>query len=255
MAEVKMADGSTYTVTTLLGDGDSNVKLTKSDKAGMGYLTVGLSLSPAKESGYEVCSSRSPGCTNACLFTSGMGQVNAVKRARIAKTILFFEQRELFMSMLGAELIRHVKRAKKQDKILACRLNVLSDLQWEKLYPDLFVAFKEVQFYDYTKHLRRAAQWKSIDFPSNYHLTFSRSETNDDVVQKIIGENWPINVAVVFDSLPEKWNGRKVINGDETDLRFLDPDRVIVGLKAKGKARKEDSGFVIRGISLPMVNA
>ena len=55
-----------------------------------------------------------------------------------------------------------------------------------------------------------------------------------------------MNVAVVFrKELPATYLGRKVINGDETDLRFLDEKNVIVGLKAKGKAKKDTSGFVV----------
>jgi hypothetical protein len=127
---VKLPDGSTYTVKELLGDGDSNVKLTKSDKANVGYLTVGLSLAPAKLSGYEMCASRSPGCTQACLNYAGMGQVKAIQRARLAKTILFMEHRDTFMSMLYGEIAKYRNRAHKQEKKLACRLNMLSDVLW-----------------------------------------------------------------------------------------------------------------------------
>lgn len=252
MATVEMADGSTYEVKTLLGKGDSNAKLNKSDKSGKGYLTVGLSLSPAKESGYEVCSSRSPGCTDACLFTSGHGAFEPVKLARIAKTRLFFQDRQTFMVMLVNELEKHNYRAKKQDKILACRLNVVSDLQWEKMYPLLFNTFNDVQFYDYTKHYARMIRTcpvPSRNWPSNYHLTFSRSETNDKEALEVLRSGG--NVTVVFHKvLPAEFQGYKVINGDETDLRFLDPINVVVGLKAKGRGRKDKSGFVV---SLPMV--
>jgi hypothetical protein len=54
-----------------------------------------------------------------------------------------------------------------------------------------------------------------------------------------------MNVAAVFHKVPETYLGRTVINGDETDLRFLDPKGVIVGLKAKGKAKKDTTGFVV----------
>ncbi len=96
--------------------------------------------------------------------------------------------------------------------------------------------------------------------PLNYSLTFSRSETNDKTCRKILTKGG--NVAMVFTGkeLPKHvsfdWPGswrktcegshaHKVFNGDETDLRFLDPHNVIVGLTAKGKARKDDSGFAI----------
>jgi len=252
---VKLPDGSTYTVKELLGDGDSNIKLTKSDKANVGYLTVGLSLAPAKLSGYEMCASRSPGCTQACLNYAGMGQIKSVQKARIAKTILFMEQRDIFMSMMFAELRKHYKRAYKQNKRLACRLNMLSDIPWEKIDREMFNTFADVQFYDYTKHEKRMAAFElsrmhqdSSFFPLNYHLTFSRSETNLKEVSGIYTYKYA-NVAVVFDSkdLPVHYAGREVINGDETDLRFLDKPRVIVGLYAKGKKGREDnSGFIVK---------
>jgi hypothetical protein len=260
---VTLNDGSLYIVRTLLGEGDSNAKLTKSDNANKGYLTVGLSLAPANESGYQVCSSSSPGCRQACLFTAGHGQMNSVRKGRTAKTIALFEERDTFMDMLYRELVTARNRANKQGKLLACRLNVLSDIMWEKVFPNLFEDFKDVQFYDYTKHIRRAILygmekegiWGKGNFPANYHLTFSRSEKNDKDVNWLINNNCPVNIAIVFDSkaLPETWRGRRVINGDETDLRFLDESGTVVGLYAKGKAKKDSSGFVIQ-TSLNLIN-
>jgi hypothetical protein len=248
MTLVKMADGSEYKVNTLLGKGDSNTKLSKSDKSGKGYLTVGLSLAPAKESGYEVCSNRSLGCTQACIFTSGHGVYAPVRLARIAKTRLWFQDRDTFKSMLVKELQKHVKRATKQGKRLACRLNVFSDIAWEKVWPELFVMFPQVQFYDYTKNVNRAAMFSLGELPKNYHLTFSRSETNSEQVKVLLELGCKTNIAVVFDSkdLPSQWQGRSVVNGDETDLRFLDKPYSIVGLYAKGKGKKDESGFVVQ---------
>lgn len=258
MVAVLMQDGSTYDVKTLLSHGDSNTKLRKSNSKSVEYLTVGLSLSPAKESGYEMCGSRSPGCTKACLYTSGIGVYENTKRARIAKTRLFHQDRTLFKQMLFAELSKWASKARKQGKQLACRLNVVSDVMWEKVFPELFTVFPDVQFYDYTKHVRRALTYSvarktgDSSFPHNYHLTFSRSETNDDDVSFLIENDCPINIAVVFDSkeLPEWWNGRKVINGDETDLRFLDESDTIIGLYAKGQGKKDTSGFVVQSLGL-----
>lgn len=258
-ATVRLKDGTSYTVKELLGDGDSNHKLLKSDKANKGFLTVGLSLSPANESGYEMCASRSPGCTRACLNTSGLGQMRNVQTARIAKTILFMEQRDTFLKMLYNDLIRAGKRAYKANKLLACRLNVYSDVVWEKIFPSLFTDFVGVQFYDYTKHAKRAFAFARGELPRNYHLTFSRSETNWVDVAQIV-QNTKCNVAVVFaGQLPEKWMTRRVINGDNNDLRFLDPRGVIVGLVPKGRGRKDTSGFVVSreaspAYSLPVLN-
>lgn len=227
-----------YLVRQLLSDGDSNVKLSKSNKSGKGYLTLGLSLSPANESGFNTCARASEGCKKACIFTSGRGGLfPAVNRARVAKTLAFFGQRDAFFTMLRRDLERGRAQARRKGLTLAVRLNVFSDLPWERIAPWIFTEFRDVQFYDYTKVPGRVT-------PRNYHLTFSRSEVNeqDALAEYARGRN----VAVVFDSkeLPKRWNGKRVLNGDETDLRFLDR-RGIVGLYAKGDGRKDASGFVV----------
>lgn len=249
---VKMQDGSTYNVGKLLAKGDSNTKLRKSDKSGKGYLTAGLSLSPANESGYEVCASRSPGCTQACLFTAGYGVYESVKLARIAKTRYFFQEREAFLAQLKAELVKHAKRAQKKGLRLAVRLNVVSDIPWEAICPSLFSDFPDIQFYDYTKHAKRMVS----KLPVNYHLTFSRSEINDSVCKEVCEQSPQANIAVVFSSkvLPTTWNGISVVNGDETDLRFLDPPGSIIGLYAKGRGRKDTSGFVVSIPTIGLIN-
>jgi hypothetical protein len=163
--------------------------------------------------------------------------MHVVQDARIAKTIAFFEQRSWFLQQLRSELIVARRRAHANDLILAARLNVMSDLPWETIDPYLFSDFADVQFYDYTKRPNRLV-------PANYHLTFSRSETNE--LQALQEYRNGRNVAVVFETpnLPKTWNGIRVFSGDQTDLRFLDP-RGIVGLYAKGKARQTDSPFVV----------
>lgn len=243
-----------YRLTTILSKGDTNAKLYKSNHAdGVEYETVGVSLAPANLSGYEMCRGRSKGCTASCLNTAGMGQINMVQAARIAKTKLLMEQRETFVSRLKTELATAERRARKAGKRLACRLNILSDFAWEDEVHSLFTDFSEVQFYDYTKILSRAVRFAigGNRFPSNYHLTFSRSESNSKNVDILL--NGPVNISVVFDKspLPESWRGRPVINGEETDLRFLDPPGSIIGLIAKGKGKKDTSGFVL---SLDMVS-
>jgi hypothetical protein len=235
MQNVTLPNGATYTVKSLLGAGDTNAKLAKS--GGKGYLTFGLSLAPSNTSGYNVCSRATEGCKSGCLFYAGRGSFENVKTARIAKTILFFQHRDVFRSMLFAELENARKLATRKGMILAVRLNVLSDLPWERIFPELFTHFSDVQFYDYTKIPGRVT-------PSNYHLTFSRSETNE---REALAEfRRGLNVAVVFSdkAIPSHWHTVPVLNGDETDLRFLDK-RGIVGLYAKGTGRKDTSGFVV----------
>jgi hypothetical protein len=129
------------------------------------------------------------------------------------------------------------------------RLNGTSDLAWEKYTigdQNIFELFPDVQFYDYTKVLGRKVQKYK-----NYHLTFSAADGNDTDVEKAVAAG--MNVAMVFDKLPETYMGRPVFNADETDLRFLDPAGVIAGLKAKGRAKKDTTGFVRRTIEIKAV--
>jgi len=214
-----------------------------------GYNTYILHLAPADLSGYETCPKRTAGCTSACLNTAGRGGIfkkgettNVIQKARIRKTKAFFENRQAFLNELTVEIIKTKTKAEKQGLIPVFRLNGTSDLAWEKYEvangKNIFQMFPEVQFYDYTKINNR----KVAHIP-NYHLTFSKADGNDMDTRLAISNG--MNVAVVFHKVPENYLGRPVINGDETDLRFLDPKGVIVGLKAKGKAKKDLSGFVV----------
>ena len=162
---------------------------------------------------------------------------NVIQKARIRKTKMFFEQRDQFMADLESDIRAGIKQAEKMNMIPAFRLNGTSDLAWEKY--GIIEKFPEVQFYDYTKIVGR-----KVSHLKNYHLTFSNADGNINDVLKAKSNG--MNVAVVFrKELPATYLGRKVINGDETDLRFLDEKNVIVGLKAKGKAKKDTSGFVV----------
>ena len=222
-----------------------------------GYNTYILHLAPANLSGYETCAKRTAGCTAACLNTAGHGGMfkkgettNVVQEARKRKTRMFFEMREVFMFELVRDIKNAIKASEKKGLIPVFRLNGTSDLAFEKYsckrdgveYNNIFEAFPEVQFYDYTKILGR-----KVSHIPNYHLTFSAADGNDADVLKAIAQG--MNVATVFglkktEPMPETYNGRPVFNGDESDLRFLDPRGVIVGLYAKGRAKKDTSGFV-----------
>jgi hypothetical protein len=218
-----------------------NPKLLKGQK--LGYLSFILHLAPADISGKEVCPKRTAGCTAACLNTAGRGGMfkkgeftNVIQQARLRKTKMFFENRDQFLADLEADIRLGIKQAEKKNMIPCFRLNGTSDLSWEKY--GIIEKFPEVQFYDYTKVLGR-----KVSHLPNYHLTFSKADGNDIDVRMAASKG--MNVAAVFKEMPETYIGRKVINGDETDLRFLDEKGVIVGLKAKGKAKKDTTGFVI----------
>jgi hypothetical protein len=187
------------------------------------------------------------------LNTAGRGgmfkkgeSTNMIQEARIRKTKMFYEQRQDFMLALKKDIELAIKQSKKLGLIPVIRLNGTSDLSWEKydMIPgqNVFECFPDIQFYDYTKILGRKV--KGI---ANYNLTFSAADGNDADVYSAISQGY--NIATVFGikktlPMPETYMGRPVFNGDESDLRFLDPKGVVVGLYAKGKAKKDTSGFV-----------
>ena len=222
----------------------ANPKIQKGTK--LGYLSFILHLAPATLSGKETCPKRTAGCTAACLNTAGRGgmfkkgeNTNMIQQARIRKTKEFFENRDQFMKDLYHDVRKGIKQAERLGLTPVFRLNGTSDLAWEKYTVgttdmNLFELFPTVQFYDYTKVLGR----KISQYP-NYHLTFSKADGNDADVQRALAQG--LSVVAVYDQIPEG-----VPSADETDLRFLDPKGIMLGLKAKGRARKDYSGFVIR---------
>ena len=227
----------------------SNPKVQKGTK--FGYLTAILHFAPHKLSGKNVCPKASPECIQLCLNTAGRGGIikrgdttNRIQECRIRRTRLFVENRNEFFRQLVADIRKVVRIADGMNLKPAIRLNGTSDIRWENILVDdgfdgktIFEIFPTVQFYDYTKIPGR------LNLP-NYHITFSRSELNQfDATEEMYSGR---NVAVVFDTVPNFWNDTPVIDGDESDLRFLDPKGVVVGLKAKGKARKSTYNFVVR---------
>lgn len=219
---------------------DTNGKTIKGQKKG--YMTGILYLAPANISGHEVCAKRSAGCTVSCLYSAGRGAFTNVQKARIAKTKWFFDNRETFMVQLVDDIRAVIRKADREDMIPVVRLNGTSDIPWERIpvmgKKNVMELFPDVQFYDYTKRSNRK------NLPSNYHLTFSLAEDNDADAEIALQNN--MNVAIVFRTVnfPASFEGREVVDGDETDLRFLDGHGKIIALKAKGKAKKDFTGFV-----------
>lgn len=216
----------------------ANTKTLKGEK--YGYKTYILHLAPSLISGFQTCPKASAGCAAACLNKAGMGAFSNVQQARINRTKMFFQERDVFMTQLANEIRRAVKKAKKEGLQLLVRPNGTSDIPWEKIRVEgarnIFELFPEVQFYDYTAIPNRTV-------PENYHLTFSRKESNSADVATALRNG--LNVAVVFDKLPATYLGRPVVSGDDTDIRVNDPKGVVVGLKAKGPAKRDLSGFVV----------
>lgn len=223
---------------TLLAVG-TNIKTAKGDAKGE-YLTAILYMAPHKQNSSQVnlCPRATQGCAAACLYTAGRGRFDNVKKARIRKADWFIKDRSAFLKQLDHELLLFSSYARRKGLKPAVRLNGTTDIQWER-YLDL-TKYPEITFYDYTK-------WSPMerDVPANYKLTYSRSEkTPDLVVSASVATNH--NVAVVFRKvIPSTYLGHPVINGDADDMRFLDPTGVIVGLTAKGDAKKDTSGFVV----------
>jgi hypothetical protein len=221
----------------------ANPKIQKGTK--LGYLSFILHLAPSTLSGKNTCPKATKGCIAACLNTAGRGgmfkrgeNTNMIQKARIRKTQYFFNQRQDFMLDLKRDIEKAIKMAERLGLIPVFRLNGTSDLSWEKydMIPgqNVFECFPTVQFYDYTKILGR-----KVKGYANYHLTFSKADGNDSDVAEALLQG--MSVVAVYDQIPQG-----VPSADETDLRFLDPKGVMLGLKAKGRAKKDYTGFVIR---------
>ena len=241
----------------------ADAKTIKGQKKGL--LTAIMYLAPWKLSGYQVCPlAEIAGCVGDCLNTAGRGgmarpdedtvtidghtiKLNAIQKARIARTRFFFEDRPAFMAQLSTEIVAAKKKADKMGYDLVIRLNGTSDIRWEDvdyLGKNIFATFSDIMFYDYTKIPNR-----KVAGIKNYHLTFSYSARPDyqKIVQKaqeFYGKS--INFAFVYmNVMPKKFMNLEVINGDLDDARFLDSPGVAVALKAKGRARKSNSGFAL----------
>jgi hypothetical protein len=259
-----------------------NPKTVKGDKGGE-YATAIMYLAPASQSGLgNVCPMAvQAGCEKACLFKAGMGGVfTNIPASRIARTQRYFQDRAAFLRDLVCDIEGFVRWCAKRGVKPAVRLNGTSDIQWEVGHPveltrrtehgmsyvvhhnSIFEAFPEVQFYDYTKVYKRAYR----TLPSNYRLTLSYSAANEAYSQAVVkaARETGANLAVVYRTkatrdwmmeqpirtvVAEGWGGeyvqRPVIDGDSDDMRFLDATGVIVGLYAKGPAKKDATGFVV----------
>jgi len=219
---------------------DNNAKTVKGQKNG--YKTAILYLAPSSQSGFNVCPMASQGCKKACLYTAGHGRFNNVQQGRINKTRWFIQERETFLIQLEKEITNHIKNSERKGFIPCVRLNGTSDIAWENF--EIIQKFSMVQFYDYTKVYKRALKFINGELPRNYHITYSLNEDNHAHAFEVLRNGG--NISAVFrKEVPKKYNGFRVIDADETDLRFTDPRNVICGLKAKGEARTDYSGFVL----------
>jgi hypothetical protein len=232
---------------------DTNAKTIKVEKYGI--KTAILYLMPSDKSGQQLCPMAAIAqCEKPCLFTAGRGAMSNVMLARLRKTLYFNQYRDEFMHQLHNELIRERAKAKRLGYKLVVRLNGTSDIRFENIplgyaYANIMQALPDIQFYDYTKIANR-----NKGLPANYDLTFSYSgvEAYQPYVAKAVANGERIAVVFRNRSIVEAmlangdtFLGLPIVDGDDTDIRHLDAKGVIVALYAKGKARKDQSGFVV----------
>jgi len=224
---------------------DDNPKTTKGRRRG--FLTAALMLAPARTSGVaNMCGHCTEGCMFSCLFTAGRGRMPTQRSARVRRTLRLLRDPYGFAEDLRRDLRCLERSADRWGMLPAARLNCTSDQAWEETHPWVFEEHPAVQFYDYTKDPARYRRFLDGRMPCDYHLTFSRSERNENLCMEFLRDGG--TVAVVFDRLPTTWRGYPVRDGDLDDLRFLDTPGV-VGLKAKGRATQDATGFVVRSAS------
>lgn len=223
--------------------GSSSAKTIKGEK--IGYLTSICYLVPDE----KLCPfAQSAGCFDSCLKSAGRGAFDKTQLARAKKTAFFKENQRAFMLSMAADIWSHARRAKKLGLTPLVRPNGTSDIPFENILIDsrtIFHMFAEVQFYDYTKHPSRNLTGKTA---GNYDLTYSFSAiTPKPISIKGLTNRHNLRAAVVFQhqaDIPAEFRGWQVVDGDNTDVRHLEPTGVVVALYAKGKAKRDTGGFV-----------
>lgn len=229
---------------------DTNAKTVKGQK--YGYMTGVLYLSPYNKSGRNVCAMAAIAqCHKPCLDTAGRGVFDSVQQARLRKTDLFFTDRDQFMHLFVQDILRLERMAQREGLMPVCRPNGTSDIKWENVdfdfngthYANIFEMFPFMQFYDYTK-----TPGRDVSGWINYDLTFSYSGVPGFQTYVRHAKEQGMRIAAVFrkrDEIPDRFLGMECVDGDDSDLRFLDPKGVVVALYAKGRARMDTSGFVV----------
>jgi len=217
------------------------------------YVTAIMYLTPWKSAGINTCAmAEQAKCIDGCLTSAGRGAMSNVQAGRARKTEWFASDRAGFMAQMVADLESFANWCARKSVKPAARLNGTSDIRFELIpvvrngakFPNIFAAFPEVTFYDYTKIANR-----KIDGIANYSLTWSYSAANPAyAAMSETAKARGMNIAVVFrdkESIPAQFLGMPTLDGDRDDMRFLDAPGHVVALYAKGKAKRDASGFVI----------
>ena len=231
-----------YKKRALLSKGQTNSKTAKNTRE-----TRILYLAPAFQNtkGWTICSHASKGCIAACLFSAGRGSFQSVQVARSRRTEFYLQHKNEFLAQLYGELCKFNSLMQKRGTVGAVRLNGTSDIDFlysfdKGLDISLLDEFSNLVFYDYTKNPARVQRYNG----SKYNLCFSRSECNEEKAIQVLQSGGTVSV-VFRDELPTTWHGFRVVDGDKRDDLMLDVRNVVLGLRAKGKAKKDVSGFVI----------
>lgn len=232
---------------------NSSAKIVKGEKKD--YNTLVLYLAASDMSGLNICPMATDGCRQACLVESGRAKmikkgekISNIIWARLKKTWLYYANREFFNAWLNAEITSAKKKATKEGKNFAVRLNGTSDIDIKRFSVDgelLLDIHKDVQFYDYTKVPKQLMN--SLEF-DNYDVTFSFANSNQfaNLDNSFIALDQGHKIAVCFDKkafggeFPKTFLGYEVANGDETDLTFLQ-EKQVLGLDVK-KVKKDQTG-------------
>lgn len=251
-----------HAICTILAKPESNPKVAKNGKI-VDVMTAPMHLAPSWLSGFNVCPQSSAGCRDACLHTAGNpAYMSQKEKSRITKTQAYFKERDAFLAVLVFEMIAHRTKWTAQGYDVAYRLNATSDLPFERRTVtidghtvNIMSLFSDCVFYDYTAITKRAVAWASGKMPQNYHLTFSKKEDNDNDVLNVLFAGGNVAAVASLDVYKASMVSRRVtiagqsfpcIDGDAHDYRPADDTGVVVLLKAKGDAKTDTSGFVIR---------
>ena len=224
---------------------DTNAKTVKGQKNG--YMTAILYLAPSNQSGVNLCPmAQIASCDIACLFTAGRGAMSNVFYARLRKALFWAQYQSEAIDTIKNDIKRAQKQATKKGLILLVRLNGTSDIRFENY--GIIQSFPNIQFYDYTKIPNRK------NLPANYDLTFSYSGVNTFAPYVKTAIDNGLRIAAVFRTREGienaiangiKFLGLELIDGDNSDIRHIEPHGVIVALYAKGRAKNDGTGFVV----------
>jgi hypothetical protein len=227
----------------LLSNGSSNAKTKKNDRP-----TKILYMKPTKVEGKEMCPFATTGCRAACLNTAGRGAFTSVQDARYNRTLMYVREKKKFLEQIAKEVNGSAKFYARKGEEFAVRLNGTSDQPLVESLIKQEGLHKNIVLYDYTKNPKKAGE-RYMPSGHRYVVTMSYSGENEEDCVDALKRG--ANSAVVFSTkkdnvLPDTWNGFKVVDGDVRDDLMLDVSGVVLGLRAKGKAKKDTSGFVVQ---------